>query len=192
MHRILTDVSLVVRPAAADEVDVVLGLLRSASAARGEPQSRTWGTRFPDVERDLPKGRVWLAVLDGDPVGTFVLRFSDERVWGPDDGRAGYLHRLATRPDVAGQGLGARLLDEASKLISVRGREWLRLDCDRGNRRLRSYYEELGFQHVGDVDEVARSTRPGHRSASLYERRIVDPSRPDHPSAAPGCTSPSS
>jgi hypothetical protein len=35
MHRVLTDVPLVVRPAAAGEIDVVLGLLRSASAARG-------------------------------------------------------------------------------------------------------------------------------------------------------------
>jgi GNAT superfamily N-acetyltransferase len=166
------DVPLEVRPAGADEIDVVLGLLRSASAARGEPGSRTWGTRFPDVVRDLPNGLVWLAFLDGHAVGTFVLRFSDERVWGPDDGRAGYLHRLATRPDRAGQGLGARLLDEAGELISARGRQWLRLDCDRGNHRLRGYYEELGFEHVGDLDQVARQTRPGQRSVSLYERRI--------------------
>jgi GNAT superfamily N-acetyltransferase len=43
----------------------------------------------------------------------FVLRWSDERVWGPDDGQAGYLHRLATHPEVAGRGIGAQLIAAA-------------------------------------------------------------------------------
>lgn len=99
-----------------------------------------------------------------------MLRWSDERVRGPDDGQAGYLHRLATHPDVAGQGIGAQLI--AAGLTRERGRGWLRLDCDRDNQRLRAYYEALGFTHAGDVTSLPRSTRPGYRSASRYQRAV--------------------
>jgi len=54
----------------------------------------------------------------------------------------------------------------------VRGRRWLRLDGDRDNERLRAYYEAPGFAHAGDVDCLPRSTRPGCRAASRYERAI--------------------
>jgi ribosomal protein S18 acetylase RimI-like enzyme len=74
-------------------------------------------------------------VLDAG-VGTFVLRWSDELVWGPDDGHAGYLHCLATHPDVAGRGIEAQLIAAAASLTHEPRRSWLRLDCDRDNQRL--------------------------------------------------------
>ncbi|HEY2489025.1 MAG TPA: GNAT family N-acetyltransferase [Streptosporangiaceae bacterium] len=100
------------------------------------------------------------------------MRWSDERVWGPDDGQAGYLHRLATHPEVAGRGIGAQLIAAAGDLTRACGRRWLRLDCDRDNERLRAYYEGLGFAHAGDVDCLPRTTRPGYRAASRYQRTI--------------------
>jgi ribosomal protein S18 acetylase RimI-like enzyme len=157
--------------ASADDQDAVLGILRSAGARSGH-RAGMWGSEFPDVIRDLPAGLVYLARLEGRPVATFVLRWSDELVWGPDDGQAGYLHRLATHPDVAGRRIGAQLITAAADLTRERGRRWLRLDCDRDNQRLRAYYEALGFTHAGDVTGLPRSTRPGYRSASRYQRAV--------------------
>lgn len=158
--------------ASAGDQDAVVGILRAATAAGAGGRANTWGREFPDVIRDLPAGLVHLARLDGRPVATFVLRWSDERVWGPDDGAAGYLHRLATHPDVAGRGLGAQLIAVAAGLTRERGRHWLRLDCDRDNGRLRAYYEGLGFTHAGDVDWLPRTTQPGYRAASRYQRAV--------------------
>jgi GNAT superfamily N-acetyltransferase len=152
------------------EAGVVLGILRAASTSRSPPGEGIWGHNFPDVERDLPAGQVYLARLGAEAVGTFVLRWTDEAVWGPDDGDAGYLHRLATRPEVAGQGIGQELITAADGLVAARGRHWLRLDCDRDNNKLRRYYESLGFTHAGDVTGLRRKTRPGYRSASRYQR----------------------
>jgi ribosomal protein S18 acetylase RimI-like enzyme len=164
---------LVVTTATAADADVILDILRSASGARAAPGRATWGSEFPDVIEDLPGGLVHLATLGGLPAGAFVLRWSDENVWGPDDGDAGYLHRLATRPEVAGQGLGARLIATADDLIRDCGRDWLRLDCDRDNQRLRDYYESLGFSHQGDVAGLPRRSRPGYRAASRYQRAVI-------------------
>ena len=114
-----------------------------------------------------------LATIADRPAGAFVLRWSDQNVWGPDDGEAGYLHRLATHPDFAGQGLGVKLIAVAEDLIRDRGRHWLRLDCDQANRGLRKYYEALGFSHAGDVTSLPRTTLPGYRTASRYQRRLA-------------------
>jgi len=166
--------SFVVRTASPDQSDLVLGILRSAGTTRGVP-GLGWGHEFPDVLRDLPAGLVHLGWADGLAVGTFVLRWSDEQAWGPDDGDSGYLHRLATHPDAAGQGFGRRLLDVAGELTARQGRHWLRLDCDLGNQRLRAYYQSQGFQHVRDVAELPRQTRQGTRAASLYRRPVPSP-----------------
>jgi GNAT superfamily N-acetyltransferase len=176
---------LTVEVAGESDLDAVLDILQAtkggagtdggagAGGGRYAPGSVTWGRDFPDVARDLPAGLVHLARLDGRPAGTFVLRWSDEAVWGPDDGEAGYLHRLATHPDVAGRGIGIALVSFAAGLIRRRGRNVLRLDCNRDNDRLRAYYEAQGFTHAGDAD-VRRITRPGYRSTSRYERPVGD------------------
>jgi GNAT superfamily N-acetyltransferase len=172
---------LTVAVAAPGELGVVLGILRSASAARAAQATFTWGSEFPDVVRDIPGGLVHLARVDGRPAGTFVLRWSDENVWGPDDGEAGYLHRLAAHPGFGGRGLGAGLIAAAGDLIRSRGRRWLRLDCDQANGRLRGYYESLGFSHAGDVTGLPRTTPPGYRAASRYQRAV-----PPVPPGSPG------
>jgi hypothetical protein len=168
------DPPLVIRPAAADELDRVLELLRSASAARARWGPGTWGTRFPDVVRDIPKGVVWLAFLDGLAVGTFVLRWSERRFGGPTmDAPA---MSTAWRRDLTwpAAGLGPGSWDAQTRSSPLGGGSWLRLDCDRDNAHLRRYYEALGFEHVGDVDGLPRQTRSGWRSASLYQRPAPD------------------
>ena len=163
---------LAVTTAEPAELELVLDILRAASAAHAAVATFTWGHEFPDVQRDLPRGLVHLARIGGRPAGTFLLRWSDENVWGPDDGAAGYLHRLATHPDFAGQGIGAKLITAAGELTRARGRHWLRLDCDEANQRLRGYYESLWFSHAGDVPQVPRASTPGYRSAARYQRRL--------------------
>jgi len=169
---------LTVEVAGPGDLGLILGILRSARAGqpagtgRYAPGAVSWGYDFPDVVRDLPAGLVHLARLRRRPVGTFVLLWSDEAVWGADDGEAGYLHRLASHPDVAGQGIGHALIRVAATLVRERGRRVLRLDCDPDNDRLRAYYRTQGFCHAGDVDLVPRTSRPGFRSASRYQRPI--------------------
>jgi protein-tyrosine phosphatase len=161
--------SLAITVATPADREIVLDILRSASAARALCGVTIWGEDFPDVVGGLASGEIYLARMGGQPVGTFALRWSDDAVWGPGDGDSGYLHRLAIRPEAAGQSLGTQLISAAADLTRERGRRWLRLDCDRDNSRLRAYYESHGFSHAGDITGVPRQTRPGYRSVSRYQ-----------------------
>lgn len=171
------DVSIVVEEAAAAEADAVLTVLREAAAGRSAAPKTTWGERFPDVIAAMDTGGVQVARLQDDIVGCFLLRWSDERVWGANDADAGYLHRLAVRPAFAGRRIGEQMVNAAAGQIAAAGRHWLRLDCDPDNPGLRRYYERLNFDHVCDVSNLPRTTRPGFRAASLYERSVDAGSR---------------
>jgi GNAT superfamily N-acetyltransferase len=53
---------------------------------------------------------------------------------------------------MAGQGLGARLLEWAELRARTAGRPFLRLDCLETNDRLRRYYRDRGFSEAGRCD----------------------------------------
>lgn len=151
----------------------MLLVLREAAAGRADRP--TWGQDFPDVVKDIATGQLYIAHLNDDPAGCFVLRRVDRAVWGADIGEARYLHRLATRPRLAGHRIGEGFIELASQMTATSGRAWLRLDCDRNNAALRRYYEHLGFTHVRDVEALRCTTQPGTRDASLYQRTTRPP-----------------
>ena len=163
--------------ATADDLDQLIELLDDVSAwlrGRGIAQ---WPAHF-SIDWLAPAvagGETWLAHVDGRLAGTVTLSWSDP-LW-PDDGAAGYVHRLAVRRDAAG--LGRRLLDWAAAITIGAGRDRLRLDCVAWNQRLRDYYEAAGFAHCGD-SEVRGA--PGQRAAtgsvtvvSRFERLLAAP-----------------
>ena len=57
------------------------------------------------------------------------------------------------------------MLERAEERVTAAGREYLRLDCRVDNAALRRYYERLGFEHRGDVDQP-------RFAAALYERTV--------------------
>jgi GNAT superfamily N-acetyltransferase len=93
------------------------------------------------------------------------MLLDDPAYWGARPPDAFYVHKLAVRRDRAGRGIGAAVVEWANAEAAEAGREFLRLDCLGDNPRIRDYYEDLGFQHRGDL--VADG-----RKLSLYERSV--------------------
>jgi GNAT superfamily N-acetyltransferase len=148
-------------------VDRVLGVLDEAAGWLSARDVQQWPLRFPArlVRPGVEAGHTWLGYLDGVAAATITLTWADP-LWPPDDGLAGYVHRLAVRRTAAG--LGARLLEWAAGAIRDEGRSVLRLDCVATNARLRAYYESAGFRHRGDVREAG-----GPRALlSRYEKTL--------------------
>jgi GNAT superfamily N-acetyltransferase len=136
----------------ADSADDVLDVLNEAARWLAAQEIRQWPAAFPAeyVTPSISAGCTWLARVDGIVRGTLALTWSDP-LWLPDDGNAGYVHRLAIRRPASG--LGAWLLQWAAAEVARVGRSRLRLDCVASNTALRSYYESLGFRHRGDIRE---------------------------------------
>jgi ribosomal protein S18 acetylase RimI-like enzyme len=73
-----------------------------------------------------------------------------------------------------GMGLGRDLLGWAETYVAERGQPACRLDCARSNGRLRHWYEQAGYIHVGDKEFAEPSWA---RPVALYEKRLAGPER---------------
>ena len=166
--------ALAIRRAEPADLDAVAAILEEAAGwlrAKGIDQWRAWLPLKPVIEA-IERGECYLAWLDGQPVGTLLLRLSlqwpDTAIWGevPDD--AGYVHSLAVRRAFAGRGLGRQMLDWAAGMVAASGKPYLRLDCMAENRALNDYYRRAGFSYRGE-------RRGDGWAASLYERPVPTP-----------------
>jgi len=158
---------LEIRVAQTADLDAVLSMLEGAARWMVRQGVEGWTPNSFSRRRiaDLIEGgEMYLAVLDGQPVGTFALQWSDRETWGnvPDD--AGYVHGLAIRREFAGLGLGRELLRRAERMVYRAKRAYLRLDCVADNEALNAYYLRAGFGYRGRA--VVRGL-----AVRLYEKR---------------------
>ncbi|WP_079050277.1 GNAT family N-acetyltransferase [Streptomyces sp. NRRL F-5122] len=170
------------RPAAAEDVPALLAL-----RAEAEGWLRTKGTdQWSDPETgeraiskwraSIDEGRAWVVVGEHDEVLATVSRGPVDRDFWTDADRpetALYLYKLIVAREASGRQLGTRLIDWMSRLATLEGRTWVRIDTWRTNVGLHAYYERLGFQHL-------RTEAPSHRrSGWLAQRRAGELALPD-------------
>jgi len=81
-----------------------------------------------------------------------MYRLSQEDLdyWGPNNDGALYIHSLVTHPDFVGKGIGHQMIADVIRDMKTRNQTLLRLDCHAGNKKLCTYYEQLGFEKVGE------------------------------------------
>jgi protein-tyrosine phosphatase len=117
--------------------------------ARGIDQWHPGQLTEADLAAHAAAGRLHVIRSAGRVVAAVVVQHADEPIWGPDDGKAGYLHTLVVDRAHAGTGLGGRLLAGAEDVIAASGRPLARLDCVSRNPALRAYYRAAGYAEVG-------------------------------------------
>lgn len=145
--------SLHIRPACQDDVPAVASILSEAASWLHESGMAMWRMDELSAERirpDVAAGFFHLADA-GHPVGTIKFQLADAEFW-PDlpEADSAFIHRLAVRRAVAGQGISTALLTWAARQTAACGRRFLRLDCEASRIRLRAVYERFGFRHHSD------------------------------------------
>jgi GNAT superfamily N-acetyltransferase len=156
-----------VRRAHHEDAETVAALLDEASAWVDDLGFSQWPLPFPrdQIAAAIDRGEVYVVEAEDGEVVATVSMLLDDHYWGERPPDAFYVHKLAVRRDRAGRGIGTAIVEWANAEAAEAGREFLRLDCLTDNPAIRTYYEDLGFQHRGDI--VADS-----RTLSLYERAV--------------------
>lgn len=145
--------SLNPRPAVASDAPSLL-LLREAAATWMESRGiRQWSRGDVPLNRfvsEIARGE-WhvLEFDDGSLAGALRVISSDEAIWGDRPGSALYVHGLMVDRSLAGNGVGAALLDWAQERALSAGAELLRLDYVIDNPSLAAFYAGQGFVTVG-------------------------------------------
>jgi GNAT superfamily N-acetyltransferase len=181
------DTTFHLRPATADDVLVIIGLIDRAAAWLRTKDTTQWARPYPDrptrdarIEQGVASGRTWIAwdparrraaatLTVVERAGPELAAFWRELERGPA-GLAAFVHRLVIDRSYAGTGLGAELLDWAGVYAARRwGVRWIRIDVWTDNLALHAYYKGLRFDSLGE-SQVA--TEAGYPSAALFERRV--------------------
>jgi ribosomal protein S18 acetylase RimI-like enzyme len=162
---------MLVRSAGEWDMQVLTQIRNDAHATKVAHGDFAWGKEgdgFSEkwVRNNVSQRDLYVAELDGTPVGTFLLDLDDERHWGPQEPIAGYVHGLCVRKGFGGRGLGRFMLDWCAITLSGLKRQFVRLDCPAHNLKLCAYYESLGFIRVGLYSEP----EPEGYVWSLYEK----------------------
>jgi len=146
----------------------VAGLLDEATVWVNELGFSQWPLPFPrdELAGAIDRGEVYVVEAeDGEAVGTVTILLDDPLYWPDSPPDALYVHKFAVRRDHAGRGIGAAIVEWANAEAAEAGRDFLRLDCLGDNPGIRDYYEDLGFEHCGDL--VLNGL-----NMSLYERPV--------------------
>jgi GNAT superfamily N-acetyltransferase len=137
------------------DLDTILALGDEAvawMAARGNTQQ--WGTlpwtqsagRAQSVRNMIAAADLWIAELDGEPVGAMITGDHPVPHVQPIDEPELYVWFLITSRRHAGKKIGSQLLDKAISLARERGISLVRVDCYAGGTGdLVRYYERNGF-----------------------------------------------
>jgi len=165
--------ALRVVPATRIDFDAVMQLFAEARMWHIQNGLDVWKAFDPAlVVADIEAGSIFVARLGDAVCGAVTLLEHDLRVWGTDQKRALYVHRLVSSRQAVGLGIGAAILRWAQDVARQRGKVCLRLETWDTNHKLRAYYEQQGFRHIRDVFFPSDSSVPedyrGTRK-SLYE-----------------------
>ena len=147
-------------PAREENVPAIMALLQQRIDWMDEKGLYQWNktdylTCYPPAhfQRLIREDLVFVAWADGVLTGVMALLSRDPRWPNGDDGKAYYVHHLATAPNRPG--LGKEMLAYAEDFARERGKPFLRLDSQKVNDTLSHYYEALGYLSAGECVDGA-------------------------------------
>ncbi len=132
-----------IRPAAADDADVIVALMERFYAHFDYRFALT--THRPLVERMLREpalGSLWLATAAGTPIGYAALTYGFSFEYG---GRDAFVDELFVSADHRGGGVGRQLIGAMQAAAPALGLVAIHLQTESYNQRAKRLYEAVGF-----------------------------------------------
>jgi GNAT superfamily N-acetyltransferase len=164
-----------IRLAVQDDLRAVMGLLRRVVPLLLAVGNRQWDESYPDeavFERDIARGELWVAEIDGAVAGVIAATTHQEPEYALLDWKREETvvvpHRLAVDPEFRGAGVAAGLMRKAEEVAAGRGIGVLRVDTSAENEAMQRLLLKLGYEFAG---EIGLSFRPGMRFL-CYEKRL--------------------
>jgi ribosomal protein S18 acetylase RimI-like enzyme len=141
----MTEVSI--RQATVADVDRILELYRNAEIESESPFTVAEARTHFEVFERYPNYRVFVAVLNGEIVGTYELLIMDNLA--KHGRRSGVVEDVAVSPEHQGLGIGRAMMNHA--MAMCREADCYKLVLSSGLKRTRAhdFYDSVGFERHG-------------------------------------------
>jgi GNAT superfamily N-acetyltransferase len=158
------------------DVDKAIAVMRDAAEwleASGKNPSKWWQpsnmTRAFLLQHAEPS-EFYAVLVDGQPAAAAILQDNQRnQSWESVDGKTSppalYIHWLCVARRFAGKGLPKLIIGFAERQAAAKGLQYVRVDANAGETRLRKIYEDLGFKLAAVVKEDYRQT-------AFYQKKV--------------------
>ena len=143
------------------DIEAIMGIISDAQAALRELGIDQWQDGYPTaeiIERDVESKVGYVYVEDNMVVGYAAIVLTgeiaykqiDDHVWGTGEDYV-VVHRLCVGKDFTRKGIALSLMRKAKELAIEAGYSGFRIDTHRGNVRMLSMMDRLGFEYRGII-----------------------------------------
>jgi len=133
------------------DVGLIRGILNESAAWLRSERIDQWPARFSEeyIADLVACDFMYVAALGSEKIGVYALQWADRTHWEDAPEASGYVHTMAVRRTLSGQGLGHRVLRDAENRAREAEREYLRATCRVDNAFICGYLEREGFESKG-------------------------------------------
>lgn len=155
-------------PAKISEIPEIILLTKQCAAAMISKGIYQWNEHYPSqqaFEKDVERKELYVYKIDDEIIGTVVIStFMDEEYipinWLSPNENNLYIHRLAVHPSFQGQGYAVQLMDFAEAFAKAHNAPSIRLDTFSQNKRNQLFYEQRGYERLGNIYFPKQSEHP--------------------------------
>ena len=159
-----------IRKGKLEDLERIKALTEACAVAMQEKKIYQWNEYYPSLEKlenDIRKEEMYALEENQEIAGIVVLtdEMDEEYIpieWLTENEKNLYIHRLATHPLFWGKGYGQTLMDFAEDFARKNQYVSVRLDTFSQNKRNQRFYEQRGYQKLGDIFFPKQSEDPFH------------------------------
>ena len=150
-----------IRRATTEDIADIMSIVTDAQLSLRELGIDQWQDGYPSKEviaEDIASKVGYVYCVENRIVGYAAIVFDGEEAYTqiPDNkwnttNNYVVVHRLCVRRGYTKTGIAMALMDYASQMAIARGCTGFRIDTHRGNTRMLSMLEKLGFKYVGVI-----------------------------------------
>ena len=159
-----------IRRAKISEIPDILTITQACAKKMQENGIFQWNEHYPSKEafqKDIERGELFVVEEKNTVQGTIVISTLMDKEYKPiqwltPNGNSVYIHRLSVHPNLQGKGLAQQMMDIAENHASEHRFVSVRLDTFSQNKRNQRFYEQRGYQKLGDIYFPKQSMHPFH------------------------------
>ncbi|RDY59708.1 GNAT family N-acetyltransferase [Flagellimonas nanhaiensis] len=159
-----------IRLAKLSEIKDILTITQACAFKMQQNGIYQWNEHYPTEEpfiKDAERNELYVKEDNGEIIGAITIStYMDQEyvpvTWLTPNGNSTYIHRLCVHPDNQGKGIAQELMHFAENYSKNHGFVSVRLDTFSQNKRNQRFYEQRGYQKLGDIYFPKQSEHPFH------------------------------
>lgn len=129
------------------------------------------------VSTEIKESRQWKLLIDNKIACIWATTLNDDLIWGANNDKAIYIHRIATNPFFRGRKLVSQIVNWAEQYCLNENLKFIRMDTVGLNEGLIGHYEKFGFVFLGTKKLKNTEGLPSHYKQGpvcLFERKMTN------------------